>query len=190
MTNAKSFLQDAKNRYNLRTDNREMMRKYLNGVNIDKNFECMGGSKNQIFFNSFSGLSAAVSHRVAQDFKNEIEDEFKKLDLSKNVKKYDNGIEHASLPHFRLLFNNQPVLYDSLRVLIFTIEKSNLTDKEKIFKWINIIFTDLMQVKLPNDVQNHKVEEFFENIIEEDAPLQIINSEVEDVELTRKIITR
>mmetsp|Transcript_21095 Transcript_21095/g.20932 ORF Transcript_21095/g.20932 Transcript_21095/m.20932 type:complete len:243 (+) Transcript_21095:217-945(+) len=47
-----------------------------------------------------------------------------------------------------------------------------------------------MQIKLPSDVQNHKVEEFFENIPEEEPPKPPTPIETEDVELTRKIITR
>ncbi|CAG9310396.1 unnamed protein product [Blepharisma stoltei] len=190
MTNAKAFLGEAKARYNARNENKEWVRKYLKGENSDNNYEFIGGSRHQLFFNSFSGLSAAVSHKVPTDFVNEVIEEFKVLDSAKSVPVYENGIEYASLPHFRLLYNYQPVLNDALRILIFAVEKSNLSDKEKISKWINVIFQDLMQIKLPSDVQNHKVEEFFENIPEEEPQKPPTPIETEDVELTRKIITR
>ena len=45
-----------------------------------------------------------------------------------------------------------------------------------------------MGIRLPTDIVNHKVEEFFENIPEDEISEQ--NKSQTDVEYTRKIINR
>ena len=45
-----------------------------------------------------------------------------------------------------------------------------------------------MGIRLPNDIINHKVEEFFENIPEDETSEQ--NKPQTDVENTKKIINR
>ena len=148
----------------------------------------MGGSHNTLFFNSFSGLSAGVIHRIPEEFVDETIEDFKSLDSNDKKLLYANAPEYSTLPHFRILFGCHTIIYDSIRIIIYALEKSNLTDKSKVDKWIQGLFQDFMGIRLPNDIINHKVEEFFENIPEDETSEQ--NKPQTDVENTKKIINR
>lgn len=188
MTNSKAFLIEAKARYLSKSDSKNMMRKFLRNEMNPLNFEFIGGSRNTLFFNSFSGLSAGVVHRVSEDFTDETIEEFKQLESTEKKVLYMNAPEYSTLPHFRLLLTCQPIIYDSIRIILYALEKSNLVDKSKVDKWIQGVFQDFMGIRLPTDIINHKVEEFFENIPEDEISEQ--NKSQTDVEYTRKIINR
>ena len=134
MTNSKAFLSEAKARYQLKNESKNMMRKFLRNELSPINYEFLGGSRNTLFFNSFSGLSAGVIHRVSEDFIDDVVDEFKQLDAKDKKIAYINAPEYSTLPHFRLLLTYHPIIYDSIRIVIYALEKSNLSDKTKIDK--------------------------------------------------------
>jgi len=188
MMNPKSFLMEAKSRSLNLAEKKSQLRKYLEDKTIDQDYDIIGGSRNQVFFNSFAGLSGAVYHKLPEDFADDILLEFKELDKPDHALTFNNGIEYATLPQFRLLLNYQPVLNDALRILLYAAEKSNLSGKEKINQWIKVLFQDFLELNLPADIVNHKVEEFFESIPEEES--QIIPNRYEDIEMTKKIISK
>lgn len=188
MTNAKSFFNEAKQRHQVKEESKIVLRKYLKGEINLQSYEFIGGSRNTLFFNSFSGLSAGVIHRVPEDFIDDVIEEFKQLDTVDRSALYLNAPEYSTLPHFRLLFACRPIVYDSIRLIIYALEKSNYSDKAKVDKWIQCIFKDFMGIRLPGDIVSHKVEEFFENITENETTEQ--NEPQADVEYTKKIIDK
>ena len=82
------------------------------------------------------------------------------------------------------------MLTDSIRVILLSVEKSNLSDKGKLGKWLISVFQDFMEVLLPQDVINNKVEDFFENIPEEEEPRELENEKEGEEEMTRNIIAK
>ena len=188
MTNSKAFLLEAKQRYQCKAESKQQMRRYLRNEMNPLNFEFMGGSRNTLFFNSFAGLSAGVSHKVPESFVDETVEEFKSLDSQDKKVLYLNAPEYSTLPHYRLLFTCQPILFDSIRLILYALEKSNLSDKAKVDKWMQGLFQDFLGIRLPPDILNHKVEEFFENITSDEVSEQ--DKPQANVEYTRKIINR
>ncbi|OMJ72232.1 hypothetical protein SteCoe_29371 [Stentor coeruleus] len=187
MTNPKAFLTEAKARYINKEEYKNLLRKYFKNQLTQPNYEFLGGSRNTLFFNSFAGLSSGVVHRVPEDFKDDILDEFQQLDIQAKKLLYINAPDYSTLPHFRLLFSSPHILYDSIRLILYALEKSNL-DKSKVDKWIQTIFKDFMGIKLPSDIIQHKVEEFFETIPEDldEEP----GKRQTDVDYTKRIIDR
>lgn len=190
MTNPKSYLQEAKGRSLNLANKKVQLRKFLEDKKIDQDYDIIGGSRNQVFFNSFAGLSAAVYHKVPAHYIDDVVEEFKELDRPGRGLTFNNGIEYGTLPQFRLLFNCQPVVNDALRLLLYYVEKSSMSGKEKIYTWVTVIFQDFFKMKLPSDIINHKIEEFFENIPEEEIPPQFIEKADPDIEITRQIINK
>ena len=186
MTNSKNFIQEAKQRFSNRHQNKQRLKAHLLSRPIPDDFEFLGGSKRRYFFNSFSGLSVAICHKVPLDFQDKMLEQFS--ELSGQEPSHCFLAEHCSTPHFRLLLNCIPVLHDSLRVLVYAIEKSNISEKEKLNKWVVSFFQDFMKIQLPSDIIHHKVEVFFENIPETEIPEN--PQQEQDVERTRRIITR
>mmetsp|Transcript_14602 Transcript_14602/g.14688 ORF Transcript_14602/g.14688 Transcript_14602/m.14688 type:complete len:135 (+) Transcript_14602:443-847(+) len=134
MTNAKNYLTEAKNRSLNLAAKKNQLRKYIEDKTIDQNYDIIGGSRNQIFFNSFAGLSGAVYHKVLGNFVDDILEEFKELDQPERALTFNNGIEYATLPQFRLLLNHQPAINDALRILLYAADKTSLSGKEKLNK--------------------------------------------------------
>lgn len=188
MTNPKAFLAEAKARHTNKEEAKSLLRKYLKNQLTQQNYEFLGGSRNTLFFNSFAGLSSVVIHKVPEEFKDEVVEEFVQLDTQEKKAFYINSPEYSTLPHFRLLFTCPLILYDSIRIILYALEKSNLTDKVKVDKWIQGIFKDFMGIRLPSDIAHHKVEEFFENIPEDEGPET--NKTQTDVEYAKQIIDR
>ncbi|OMJ92886.1 hypothetical protein SteCoe_4218 [Stentor coeruleus] len=188
MTNPKAFLTEAKARHTYKEEAKNTLRKFLRNELTQQNYEFIGGSRNTLFFNSFSGLSSGVIHRVPEGFKDEVIEEFKQLDIQEKKLRYVNAPDYCTLPHFRLLFACPSLVYDSIRIILFALEKFNMLDKTKIDKWIQGIFKEFMGIKLPSDIVHHKVEEFFGSIPEDESSEP--NKVSTDVEYTKKIIDR
>ena len=134
MTNSKAFLSEAKERHQSKEESKNTLRNYLKDEMTPQNFEFLGGSRNTLFFNSFSGLSAGVIHRIPEEFVDETIEDFKSLDSNDKKLLYANAPEYSTLPHFRILFGCHTIIYDSIRIIIYALEKSNLTDKSKVDK--------------------------------------------------------
>ena len=134
MTNSKAFLSEAKSRHQLKNESKAMMRKYLKNELSPINYQFIGGSRNTLFFNSFSGLSSGVIQRVSDDFVDDIVEEFKMLNSNERKMGYINAPEYSVIPHFRLLISCVPIIYDSIRIILYALEKSNLLDKPKVDK--------------------------------------------------------
>ncbi|CAG9334351.1 unnamed protein product [Blepharisma stoltei] len=181
MTNAKNYLTEAKSRSLNLAAKKAQLRKYIEDKTIDQNYDIIGGSRNQIFFNSFAGLSGAVYHKVLGNFVDDILEEFKELDKPERALTFNNGVEYATLPQFRLLLNHQPIINDALRILLYAADKTSLSGKEKLNKWIIVIFQEFFGLKLPYDITNHLVEDYFESIPEE---------EIIDIETAKNIINK
>ena len=159
MMNPKSFLTEAKARYLIKEEAKELMRKYLRKEMTQPNFEFIGGSRNTLFFNSFAGLGSGVVHKISEKFADPVLQEFFELDKTQDP----NGLnDFCVLPHFRLLFSCPSVLFDTIRFLVFAIDKANLPDTCKVDRWISAIFAEFMGINLTLDVTQHKVEEFFD----------------------------
>ena len=187
MTNAKSFLVEAKQRYLNRENSKVLLRKYLRNELTQQTSEFLGGSRSTLFFNSFSGLSAGVVHKVKEDFRDEVIEEFKELDFGPHQTLYANGPDYSILPHFRLLFSCESVLIDSLRIVIYSLDKSNSADRGKVDAWVLNIFQDFFGVKIPSDILKHKIDEYYEGSYSE----EIGKTEPKDsIENTKKIIER
>jgi paired amphipathic helix protein Sin3a len=162
MTNPKSFLSDAKSRYMSREDSKSMLRKYLKKELTQHSFEFLGGSRNTLFFNSFSGLSSGVIHKVHPQFKDDVIEEFQVLDSIEKKTFYANSQEYATLPHFRLLFTCEDTLFDSVRIILYALERTSQPERMKIDRWLGSIFQEFLGIRLPDDVLGYRFDEFFE----------------------------
>jgi histone deacetylase complex regulatory component SIN3 len=162
MTNSKYFLTDARARFSNRLKSKEKLHAYINEELKDQEYDFMGGSRNKIFFNSFSGLSTGLIHRVPSTYKDEIVEDFKFLSPPVEPIPYGNAPQIGMLPHYRLLFSCQSVLNDAIRILLYSLDKQHNAEKERVFKWIHFFFVDFMKCSLPNDIRNRNIEEFFE----------------------------
>lgn len=167
MTNPKSFLSDAKARFMNREESKNLLRKYLKKELTQHSFEFLGGSRNTLFFNSFSGLSSGVVHRISPHFVDDVVEEFQLLDSAERKLPYANAPEFATLPHFRLLFTCQQTVFDSIRLILFTFEKLTQAERSKVEKWLSVIFKEFMGMVLPTDIVKYKIEDFFEGKSEE-----------------------
>ena len=159
MMNPKSFLTEAKARYSIKQEVKELMRKYLMKEMAQPNFEFIGGSRNTLFFNSFAGLGSGVVHKISEKFADPVLQEFFELEKTQNPSGLN---DFCVLPHFRLLLSCSSVLVDTIRLLTIGIDKLNLPDTCKMDRWISAIFGDFMGIKLTLDITQHKVEEFFD----------------------------
>lgn len=166
MTNSKSFLSDAKARYLSREESKGMLRKYLKKELTQHSFEFLGGSRNTLFFNSFSGLSSGVIHRVHSNFKDDVIEEFQILDSIERKPLYLNSPEYSTLPHFRLLLTCESTLFDSIRIILFALEKTSQQERIKLDRWLGSIFKEFMQISLPPDITSYKFDDFFESTAE------------------------
>lgn len=186
MTNAKSFLSEAKARHLNREESKNLLRKYLKKELTQHSFEFLGGSRNTLFFNSFSGLSSGVVHKISPLFLDEVLEEFQLLDSVDRKIPYANAPEYATLPQFRLLFTCQQIVYDSIRLILFTLEKSTQAERSKMEKWLYVIFKEFMGMVIPADIVKFKIEEFFEgkNQVEE------VEEPKAKLETTKKIINK
>ena len=169
MMNSRSFLLEAKQRYLNREESKALLRKYLKRELTQQNFEFIGGSRNTLFFNSFSGLSAGVVHKVSEEFADEVIEEFKELDCSPQASPYANAPDFSVLPHFRFLFSCPGIVHDAMRLVLFALEKSSLIDKSKVDAWVQVFFQDFLWFKVPQDVARHKVEEYFDGSFRAEA---------------------
>lgn len=187
MTNPKNFLTEAKLRYSAKEDSKSLLRKYLRKELTQQTFEFLGGSRNTLFFNSISGLSAGVVHKVPEGFSDEVIEEFQELDREPRQNLYAGQPDYSILPHFRLLFSCESILVDSLRIIMYALDKNNSPDRAKVDVWILNIFQDFLGVKIPSDIIKHKIEEYYEGTYTE----EIDHLEPQDsIENTKKIIER
>ena len=160
MIKLSNLLSQAKERLNLRTTSSEEMKSYLNGSKKE-NYFFQGGSQHKYFYSSLEGLSNSVTHKVSTDFKDELHQEF--VDSP------------GMLPHFRLLFNYKEVLNDSIRIILVALKHSNISEKEKVLKWVMFIFKDFLKVELSEDIQKDQVESYLDNLYAEVSTKKIIN---------------
>ena len=158
--NNKSFLSEAKQRFDHRFQAHKKLLEYVTTSQCDFDYEFLGGSKNKVFYSSFAGLSYGVPHFVQDDFKDDLIAHSRLVFPQVTAPSYANLREKGRLPQFRLLFNCQPALDDSLRIMLFALDKS-IPSKDKIRKWLKALYQDFLGSQVPEDVKSGNLEDIF-----------------------------
>ena len=144
LANCKSFLTEAKSRFDHRFLSHKKAKEYISTKQCDCDYEFLGGSKNKLFYSSFAGMSYGIPHYLPANFKDELLLQCKLVQPEEWKGQWGNGRERGRLPQFRLLMNCQPVLSDAYHILLLSIEKSPQQTKEKAKKWLDLLFTEFI----------------------------------------------
>jgi hypothetical protein len=133
LTNAKSFLDDAKARYAKRHEHRlDFLRYKETGAHED--YEFVGGSRTQPFFSSFMGFSFGPFHSSLDN------DEIWTYSIEDERAVYSNAAERFRLPEVRMIFEDQAVFFDALRIVIIAIPPG----MKKVRKLLLKLYQDFM----------------------------------------------
>lgn len=158
--NNKSFLSEAKLRYDHRFQAHRKLLEYVTTSQCDFDYEFLGGSKNKVFYSSFAGLSYGVPHFVPEDFKDDLIAHSRLVFPQVSTPAFANLREVGRLPQFRLLFNSQAALDDALRIMLFALDK-NIPSKDKVRKWLKALFQDFLESPIPGDLKSGSLDEVF-----------------------------
>jgi paired amphipathic helix protein Sin3a len=158
--NNKSFLSEAKLRYDHRFQAHKKLLEYVTTSQCDFDYEFLGGSKNKVFYSSFAGLSYGVPHFVPDDFKDDLIAHSRLVFPQVSTPAFANLREAGRLPQFRLLFNSQAALDDSLRIMLFALDK-NIASKDKVRKWLKALYQDFLDSPIPDDLKSGNLDEVF-----------------------------
>ena len=167
--NNKSFLSEAKARYDHRFLAHKKLHEFLATKQCDFDYEFLGGSKNKLFYSSFAGLSYGVPHCVASEFKDDLESQSLVIKPQVELPAFANAREVGRLPQFRLLFNCQPALDDALRIMLFALDKNPPQSKDKVKKWLKALYQDFLSSPIPSDIKSGNLDEVFGPIELEDT---------------------
>lgn len=169
--NNKSFLTEAKSRYDRRLQAHQQFQAFLTAQHCDFDYEFLGGSKNKYFYSSFAGLSYGVPHCVGREFEDEVVEQGKAYPPQSRKPGYANSREAGRLPQFRLLFNCQAALDDALRLMLFALDKNPPQAKEQVKKWLKALYQDFLSSPIPNDIKLGNLDEVFGPLELEEAGL-------------------
>lgn len=171
--NSKSFLTEAKARYDRRLQAHQQFQVFLTSQHSDFDYEFLGGSKNKYFYSSFAGLSYGVPHCVGREFEDEVVVQGKVYSPQSDKPGFANGREVGRLPQFRLLFNCQAALDDALRLMLFALDKNPPQAKEKVKKWLKALYQDFLSSPIPSDIKLGNLDEVFGPLELEEAGVTV-----------------
>jgi histone deacetylase complex regulatory component SIN3 len=158
---SKNFIAEAKYRYSQRLASKVKMYHFLEGQSSDHNYEFLGGAKNLHFFSSFENLSTGQNFKVPSDFLEEISQDFLAISPSSEPNPYENSEEQGILPHFRIYFCFNSVIYDAIRLVFYSLDKISSITKDKTYKFFSGIFTDLLNLSLSPEILSQNIEDFY-----------------------------
>lgn len=159
--NHKSFLTEAKARYEHRFQSHQKFHHFLSTHQSDSDYEFLGGSKNRYFYSSFVGVSYGVPHCVPANYSDELITQGEKFPPQTWKPAYANGRETARLPQFRLLFSCQTALDDALRLMLFALDKNPPLAKDKVKQWLKALYQDFLSSPIPADIKSGNLDEVF-----------------------------
>ena len=157
----KSFLTEAKSRYDHRFLAHLQFQTFLTSQHSDFDYEFLGGSKNKYFYSSFAGSSYGVPHCVSAEFEDELVAHGEIFTPQIEKPAYANDRETGRLPQFRLLFNCQAALDDALRLMLFALDKNPPQSKDIVKKWLKALYQDFLNSPIPNDIKSGNLDEVF-----------------------------